>query len=245
MMTMWTALVLLWAQLFPFPGPGVAPAAPSGPELISQAHTQTNSSTSTCTITVPSGGWPSGSFIYGLAMSQFSTITIDSITDTGSNSYTISSHGVISSGNLAAGVRFWSVLGTTLNAGHTIVATYSASDFGARKCFAVAWSGIATSSPNDGSNTGVDTSFPTSDAMTTNGVTTSNANNLITMGCMANGTFTWTPHADYTSILSINDHTRALFAGYRIVSATGTYTGTATLSSAGYWYCWGDAWKAE
>ena len=198
-----------------------------------------------CTITVPVGGVALGNLIVGVATSE-SGQDISSVTDSRGNSYTVSSLVFNAAGTDWGSNTFYAKATTALLSGDTITVTFLNSYYDAKICKALEYSGIASSSFTDGSNSNMDDAFPQSSTGNTGSVTTTNSNDLLVVFCSA-GTnpITWTNTANFNARGStINDGSLSVYSEDRIVSSTGTYTGAPTLSASQYWICHILAFKA-
>jgi hypothetical protein len=96
-----------------------------------------------------------------------------------------------------------------------------------------------TNNSSDGSNANVGIG---SGSLTLGSVTTTNANDFLTAAFVttSSGTATWPGGAGFTSdeynvFADTFGHSYQFFNGYKIVSATGTYTATVSMTINGNW----------
>lgn len=131
------------------------------------------------------------------------------------------------------GVAIWQGINSS-GGGTSIVVTVNASD---NVNFNVSeWSGIATSSPLDGSAvTATLTTGSTSPA--TGNYTSTNANDLIIANCGFHdaATMSTRPGSPWTSLTDGGTVGIGTGESYQIVSSTGTYSATWTISTSTYW----------
>ena len=103
----------------------------------------------TQTVTVPAGGYTSGTLVVVHIVVQGVTASVSSVTDTQGNTYTAFFSGMQNIGNTIVSGRwatYASVLGTTLAAGNTITITYNS--ILSRGAIVVGnWSGITSATP--------------------------------------------------------------------------------------------------
>lgn len=151
-----------------------------------------------------------------------STATLLSVTDTRSNTWGVGVDSPASAGNTFISGAYANVT-TTLQAGDTVVCTFSAAIGTGRAYWLESFTGAATSSPLDKFAVGV-TSATTA--------TTSQADEIAVGGCCCD-TGTFTVPAGWTAFTtgqqdSGGGQARQAIAFYQILSATGTPTFTRT-----------------
>lgn len=180
-----------------------------------QTKNTVTSGTSTPTVVFVTSNCTTGNFI-SLTCNISSNVVLNSVTDSGSNSYTISVQ------TLANGTRVaiaWAQI--TGGGGTKITITMHLAGSAQMDATAYEFSGVATSSPVD--QTAVSSSG-TSTAVTSSAMaTTSNANDLLIGCCMLGGTCT-AATGSFTGGATADGNG----SSYRIVSATGAYAATFT-----------------
>lgn len=185
---------------------------------------------------------PVGALIF-VGFLNDSTFDISTITDDGGNDYVLQS--AQENGNPSdtwAIQTAYSIATNQLNPGDTIDITCSGGNSSASYLSAT---GLAAF---DDESTGLDEAFPQSATMDSGDVVTTEADALLVgYNSALDGAKTFTaPSTDFTQVHdvpSIGSVFRYQLE-YRIVSATGTYTTDATLSSASYWVSRLTAFKA-
>lgn len=162
--------------------------------------------------------------IVGVSSSQ----AIQSVTDNNSNAYTLIQLGLTPAGQfLALAYALNPVISSTQHTAH--LAASGSSEIGG-----ATFLGTASSSPQDRqANTNGTSTAPDSGATSA----TRFANEvLIGIACHEGSATTWTSGAGYTDITNLSSGSSpGIKLEYQIVSATGTYNGTATLGASRGW----------
>jgi hypothetical protein len=192
--------------------------------------TRSSSSNSSITISVPAAGVATGdSIIVAVTAGTFAGPVTCS--DAKSNSYTIDAD-VTGAGRLLI-CSAHNV--TALASGDTITATYPGFS-GLTTASANQFSGISAITPVDQVSTATGNSATPSSGFTG---TTTQANELLFGAIAHNSTPTFTPGSGYILIGQViggsGSGQKTLSPEYQIVSTTGTYAATGTLSSAQQW----------
>lgn len=98
------------------------------------------------------------------------------------------------------------------------------------------WSGIASITPYDGSNSAFGTG---NGALNSGAIATTNANDVIWVGgCVSSGSTTITAGTNFSNVTQVNTSFTTLGVGSRVVSGTGSYSGLLTSSVTNQdWLC--------
>lgn len=184
-------------------------------------------------LTVPGGGWASGSLVVVNATSEDFATDISNVTDTRGNSYT----NIPAAGGTNGGdglVRtYYSVLATTLQSGDLVTVTAAAAN--GVQAIAAAFTGTGASPLDQSTNLREGSAETTPHS--SGSVTTTQADELL-VGChlyRSNGTNTWTPAGSFTvptnGDIDNDGYVRSILQ-YKIVSSTGSYDSTGTTSGS-------------
>jgi len=210
----------------------------SEPSFAAIGYVQSNSaspSTTVSSIAVAfTGAQTAGDFI-AVGVSWGSSVSISSITDTKGNTYTLAVGPTTFSG-AASAIYYAKNIAAAAAGANTVTVTFSAAT-GTPDLRVAEYSGVATTNPLD--VTAVSTG--TSATSNSGSATTTNANVLL-IGSNAVLSGTQSAGTGYTSRqISLYDGN---ILEDRIVSATGAYSATATLSSSAAWIMQMAAFKA-
>jgi hypothetical protein len=182
----------------------------------------------THTFTVPSSGVTAGNFIIVRVVIPSDTITIVSGADSGGNTYSVDVQA--NAGGQVTSTATLSAQATTgLTNGQTISVTLSSGTQLAGE--ASEWSGIVTSGALDKTQSKGPQGFGT--AWTSNATATTSQASELLVGAYGTGSgLTNTAGSSFTAESSLTGAFRGLMTEYRIVSATGAYAATGTLSAS-------------
>jgi len=176
------------------------------------------------TIAAPAANHTSGNLLVVFVGMNSSSVTVSSIADTAGNTYTKVTS--IKDSEINDTIECWYAKNITGNANNVVTATFSGS-VGYRTITVDQYSGCDTSAPLDQYNTGTGENT----APITGNITTTAANEVLVAGVYLRAFRTITAGTNYTK------RTDASYAASedRIVSATGTYNATFSLSISTYW----------
>jgi hypothetical protein len=208
--------------------------------LVNQATASSKTSSTTLTITVPTGGFPAGSTLIVLIVSDVGGQTISSITDSAGNSYVVdktSGMGATPTAGTTFVARSSNIL--ALSAGQTITITFGAATT-AKAVNVSCWDGLDLTNPKDrdsaATNTGTSiTSGPT--------LTTTQADELVIGPAAVKGSTgdTFTPVSGLTALTRVGTSGGSAASNvtlnslYKIVSVTGQYSIGGTNSASRDW----------
>jgi len=182
----------------------------------------------TTTIAAPAANHTTGNLLVVFVGMNSTSVTVSSIADTAGNTYTKVTS--IKDSEINDTIECWYAKNITGNANNVVTATFSGS-VGYRTITVDQYSGCDTSAPLDQYNTGAGENT----APTTGNITTTLANEVLVAGVYLRAFKTITAGTNYT-IRTLTDPTYAYAASEdRIVSATGTYHATFSLSISTYW----------
>jgi hypothetical protein len=205
--------------------------------LVSQATAFSKTSSTTLTITVPTGGFPAGSTLIVISLVDTASVFVSSITDEAGNSYVPDAYRIL--GNSAGRVNVWRASNIrALAEGSTITITYSSAV--TAKCANVScWNGLA-SSPLDQTNNNAGTGTSIDSGLTP---TTTQADELVIGPAAVKGPTgdTFTPASGLTALTRVGTSGGAptsnvtLNSLYKIVSVIGQYNIAGTNSTSRDW----------
>jgi hypothetical protein len=205
--------------------------------LVNQATASSKTSSTTLTITVPTGGFPAGSTLIVLVAWLLTGPSISSITDSAGNTYVRDNTQTIYLNGITAVWRSSNILG--LSAGQTITITFSQS-VTAKVANVSCWTGLA-SNPLDKtrSNSSSGSNYVNSDLTST----TTQADELVIGPAALNGPTgdTFTPDSGLTALDRVGTSggtatsNVTLNSLYKIVNAVGQYSIGGTNSSSRSW----------
>lgn len=202
---------------------------------VKEASGFVSATSATCTVTVPAGGFPAGHLVIVGAVAVVSGAANPNLTVTDSKGNTWVNDRTIApiTGQQTYVIQASTVVTSTLNAGDTITVT-GAGNTPNRIAVTVQEfddfiTGKDTGSTND--NTGVSSS-----AVNSGSFTTTNANNLlVNVVGLVSASRTPTAGTNYTLGTKVatsgGTGDRAVYAQWRYVTATGTFTTSSTLSA--------------
>ena len=175
------------------------------------------------TIAAPAANHTTGNLLVVFVGLRDTSVTVSSIADTAGNTYTY----VTRIAGTSSAIECWYAKNITGNANNVVTATFSASVY-YRTITVNQYSGCDTSAPLDQYNTG--TGYDT--APTTGNITTTVADEVLVAGVRLLASRIITAGTNYTKRVDTSSWGAS---EDRIVSATGTYNATFSLSDVTYW----------
>lgn len=150
---------------------------------------------------------------------------VSSVTDTAGNSFSRVTQ--INNGTYAGDLELWIATGITGNVANIVTANHSANN---SAIIVEEWSGVATSSATDTSNTGTDSSSP----LQSGSFTTANAIDIIFCAVAQRASPTFSAATGFSNVTQQSFSTnRGLGIASKTVSSTGSYTGDMNSTSSG------------
>jgi len=179
------------------------------------------------TIAAPAANHTAGNLLVVFVGTTSTTATVSSIADTAGNTYTYVTRIV---GDLTGTIECWYAKNIAGNVSNVVTVTFSASVYN-RTITVDQYSGCDTSAPLDQYNTG----SGNSNTPTTGNITTTVADEVLVAGVYLGYPYTITAGTNYTLRTLTNTAPSRGASEDRIVSATGTYNATFSISSSFYW----------
>jgi hypothetical protein len=216
-----------------------ASAAPSFVKVVGTVSSAASGLTSD--ITVPAAGVAQGNLLV-IGMTHAAGIT--SVSDSRGNDYTMA----LSQTNTHLEVTneiAYAVITTALQSDDTITITWDDSGFAIKLAQVNEYTGIASSGFLDDTSTGQDDSFPKSGTLSSGNVTTTAENDLLVAFHMGEADVAFTETTNFDQRGTTLSDVTTLYSEDRIVSSTGDYASSPTVTPDSYWDSFLIAFKAS